>query len=179
MALSFLVVLPRYELLEYSIMRFLKVLLVLHIPLTCSNCLTSAVVSSAHKEKGLLFYADTAWLSDDEKHVAFTGLSSGKKEGYVLVSRKSISVADSTKHTIDLNELGNICAKRKGKLDFRYGTLPEGFHKIQKSPNDPKHVAVSLDLSESKPHHLLLLPASIGADAITLPVQVPVLQALP
>ncbi|MDG1358139.1 MAG: hypothetical protein P8P36_08100, partial [Akkermansiaceae bacterium] len=97
----------------------------------------------------------------------------------VLAPRKSISVADSTNHIIDLNELGNICAKRKGKLDFRYGTLPEGFHKIQKSPNDSKHIAVSLDLSENKPHHLLLLPASVGADAITLPVQIPVLQALP
>lgn len=150
------------------------------IPLLLPSCFTSMAVSSMQTKGYTAFYPDSIWLSNDSRTVAFLGWVSddrGRMVSHILIPRNDLARLGADKGVVAVSDLARVSISGERVLKIQNGSIPKGFSKIGGATKGDSHVSIRT-VTPSNPGAILLLPVTIVVDAVTLPVQIPVINSM-
>jgi uncharacterized protein YceK len=150
------------------------------IPLLLPSCFTLMTLSSMQTQGYTTFYPDSIWLSNDGRTFAFLGWVSNDKNkmvSHILIPRNDLARLGTNKGVVAVSDLARVSISSERVLKIQNGSILKGFSKVGGVTKGDSHVSIKT-VTPSNPGAILLLPVTIIVDAVTLPVQIPVINSM-
>lgn len=161
-------------------MRHLKsALLSFLLPMFLAGCFTSAALQETHVYKSKDFYPNTIAWDKEHAEFAIVGVRSHNNRStpcHVVVPEATLLKLKSGADEIRLSDLKKLSSEEVHQLRLIDGPPPPNFVILAHEP--APGVVLNQGRTVFRPTPLLLLPATIVIDVVTLPVALPLLHSL-